>query len=118
MDRRLALGMAVRRLVFTLPVLSGFFQTAFPKGLVVLDGTSLGSTVDVDCAFTSRTRYQRPFGFSKLLLGVIEQSPFGSSVVLGFEESISRALAWISLRCIFAFRENFFLKNQVEFFGS
>jgi hypothetical protein len=53
MDRRLALGMSVRRLVFTLPVRSGFFQTAFPKGLVVLDGARLGSTVDVDCAFTS-----------------------------------------------------------------
>lgn len=53
MDRRLALGMDVRRLVFNLPVLSGFFQTAFPKGLVVLDGARLGSTVDVDCAFTS-----------------------------------------------------------------
>ena len=110
--------MAVRRLVSTLPVFCVFLQTAFPKGVVVLDWAGLGSSVFVRRAFTSCTRYQRPFGFSKLLLGLLKQSQFGSSVVLGFEESIPRALAWISLRCIFAFGTSFFLENQVEFFGS
>ncbi len=110
--------MAVRRLVSTHLVFCFFFQTPFPKGLAVLDWAGLGSSVFVRCAVTSCTRHQRPFGFSKLLLGVLKQSQFGSSVVLGIEESIPRALAWISLRCIFAFGMSFFLENQVEFFGS
>jgi len=118
LDRRLALCMAVRRLVSTFPVFCVFLQTAFSKGLVVLDWTSLGNSVSVCRAVTSCARHQRPFGFSKLLLGVLKQSQFSSSVVLGFEESIPRALAWISLRCIFAFGMSFFLENQLEFFGS
>ena len=118
LDRGLALCMAVRRLVSAHLVFCFFFQTPFPKGLVVLDWAGLGNSVFVRGAGTSCTRHQRPFGFSKLLLGVLKQSQFSSSVVLGFEESIPRALAWISLRCIFAFGMSFFLENQLEFFGS
>jgi hypothetical protein len=108
----------VWRLVATHPVFCFFLQTDFPKGLVVLDRAGLGSPISVGRAVTSRKRHQRPFGFSKLLVGVIKQPQFSASMVLGFEESISRALAWISLRCIFVFGMNFFLENQVEFFGS